>query len=193
MKFTETSPGKMSLSAVEGLNLTGNEWNYPQRVIFQRRPLVTWVKQSKSLFFPLVEKLNLKSPITVDEGHGSSEWYKGFKVYGVKQTAPQDHHFSAFQLKSSESCQSFLSRNSNSPVTQRPPESHGSFGQIIKLKPFDVIQRRAPPRPCGFVRTTNPSCGFAPPLLLLRSQLFFKAQLRFHAIRQWFSHSCGFW
>lgn len=156
----------MSLSAAEGLNLTGDEWNYPQRVILQRRPLVTWVKQPKSHFSPPVEKLNLKSPIIDDEGHGSSEQYpKGFKVYRVKQTAPQDHHFSAFQLKSSESCQSFLSRNSNSPVTQRPPESHEGFGQIDKTEalwcypeagtssPFRLCSRH---QPCLRFRPSSP-------------------------------------
>ena len=59
-----------------------------------------------------------------------SDTQRDSRFIELNKLAPQDHHFSAFQLKPSKSCQPFLSRNSNSPVTQRPPESRGGFGQI---------------------------------------------------------------
>lgn len=94
-----------------------------------------------------------------------SDTQRDSRFIELNKLAPQDHHFSAFQLKSSESCQPFLSRNSNSPVTQRPPESRGGFGQINKPEalwcytevgtssPFRLCSRH---QPCLWFRPSSP-------------------------------------
>ena len=94
-----------------------------------------------------------------------SDTQRDSRFIELNKLAPQDHHFSAFQLKPSKSCQPFLSRNSNSPVTQRPPESRGGFGQIDipealwcypEVGTSSPFQRCSRHHPCLWFRPSSP-------------------------------------
>lgn len=119
MEFTEaTTQAELSLSALEGLNLTGQRVKLSIKANAPEKTLNSSFKSSnhRIYFFFQVKKINTQSPLS-GEGHASPQLINPSTSLHTAEQAASWHCYLSFPLRSSESCQPLLSRNSDFATT----------------------------------------------------------------------------
>lgn len=126
---------RLSLSAFEGLNLTGQrvklptKGNAPEKALNSSSQATTGVT-----FFPRVKKINTESPLS-GEGHASPQLTNpSLQTLHTADQAASRHCYLSFPQRSSENCQPLLSTNSNFATTLWLPNGKGVLCQTHEMQ-----------------------------------------------------------
>lgn len=124
--------GRLSLSALEGLNLTGQRVKLPTRGNAPEKALNSSSQATTGFTSPpptRVKKINTQSPLS-GEGHASPQLTNpSLQTLHTADRAASGHCYLSFPQRSSESCQPLLSRNSDFATTLWLPNGEGVLCQ----------------------------------------------------------------